>query len=260
MNEKSPTVITRQDLYQKIWGKPISHVATEFGISGNGLAKICARLRIPSPPRGYWAKKAAGKKVVVYRLPDPDPDTPLEVRIVPTEPYVPEQRTEVQEQLAIVRTKVSDVTVSERLTRPHPVIARWLAEHQQKKEEAKRERDPWRRELILPTKFTDVDRRKHRILDALFKALEPHGFKIKTDDRQAVFLETNNERVDYELREKLKQVRRPLTDEEKRRGYYGDQLIKREMQPSGILLFSIKTHLGEGLPQSWRCRRERGWN
>jgi hypothetical protein len=37
------------------------HVAAEFGISGTGLAKICNRYAIPTPPRGYWAKLQNGK-------------------------------------------------------------------------------------------------------------------------------------------------------------------------------------------------------
>jgi hypothetical protein len=48
-----------------------SRHAADYGISGNGLAKICDRLNVPYPPRGYWARKAAGQKVVQFRLPDP---------------------------------------------------------------------------------------------------------------------------------------------------------------------------------------------
>ncbi len=37
-------------------------LAQELGISDRGLAKICSRHRIPVPPRGYWAKVAAGEQ------------------------------------------------------------------------------------------------------------------------------------------------------------------------------------------------------
>jgi hypothetical protein len=39
------------------------HVAAQFGVTGTGLAKICERYAIPTPPRGYWAKLQHGKKV-----------------------------------------------------------------------------------------------------------------------------------------------------------------------------------------------------
>jgi AcrR family transcriptional regulator len=64
---------TRNELYRLVWSKPLTLVAEEFGISGNGLAKICDRLLIPYPHRGYWAKVTAGKKPPRDPLP-PAPD------------------------------------------------------------------------------------------------------------------------------------------------------------------------------------------
>jgi hypothetical protein len=57
-----PRTITRRDLYDLVWSKPMSTLAIEFGISDRGLAKVCGRHRIPVPPRGYWAKVAAGER------------------------------------------------------------------------------------------------------------------------------------------------------------------------------------------------------
>jgi hypothetical protein len=63
----------------------MSRWARDYGISGIGLAKICDRLTIPIT-RGYWAKKAAGKKVIQYRLPEREANTPASVVITPTPP------------------------------------------------------------------------------------------------------------------------------------------------------------------------------
>jgi integrase len=52
--------ISRQELYNLIWSKPITALAERFGISDRGLAKVCRRSSIPAPPRGYWAQIAAG--------------------------------------------------------------------------------------------------------------------------------------------------------------------------------------------------------
>lgn len=52
--------LTRGELYERIWAKPMTQVAAELGMSGGGLAKICDRLLIPYPPRGYWARAKAG--------------------------------------------------------------------------------------------------------------------------------------------------------------------------------------------------------
>ena len=52
---------TRRELYDLVWSKPISKIAPEFGISDVALHKVCEKHRVPRPPRGYWAKVAAGR-------------------------------------------------------------------------------------------------------------------------------------------------------------------------------------------------------
>ena len=64
-----PVTLTRQQLYDRVWATPIETLAKEFGLSGRGLGKLCARYLIPVPPRGYWAKKTAGKRVHKPTLP-----------------------------------------------------------------------------------------------------------------------------------------------------------------------------------------------
>jgi hypothetical protein len=53
--------IDRRSLYEEVWKEPVRIVAPRYGLSDVGLAKLCRRLAIPLPSRGYWAKVAAGK-------------------------------------------------------------------------------------------------------------------------------------------------------------------------------------------------------
>jgi hypothetical protein len=55
--------ISRRELYDLVWSESITAVAKRFGISDRGLTKVCRRSDIPAPPRGYWAKIAAGADV-----------------------------------------------------------------------------------------------------------------------------------------------------------------------------------------------------
>lgn len=55
------TVITRRELYDLVWSKPLRDVAADLGISDVGLAKVCERHRVPRPEQGYWNKINAGK-------------------------------------------------------------------------------------------------------------------------------------------------------------------------------------------------------
>jgi hypothetical protein len=62
-------VFTRQEFYDLVWSKPMTHLAKEFALSDVALHKICKKNDIPNPPLGWWAKKAAGKAVKQTPLP-----------------------------------------------------------------------------------------------------------------------------------------------------------------------------------------------
>lgn len=66
--------VPRHDLYEKVWSQPITKLAHEYGISDVALAKICRKLDIPYPGRGYWRREQTGK--VVKQLPLPASSDP----------------------------------------------------------------------------------------------------------------------------------------------------------------------------------------
>ena len=60
--------LTRAELFERIWSEPMGAVAARYGLTGNGLAKICDRLDIPRPPRSHWTRSASTR--------DPRPELP----------------------------------------------------------------------------------------------------------------------------------------------------------------------------------------
>src|SRR5690606_18685494 len=58
-----PIHYDRTLLYKEVWAEPTQKVARKYGVSDVAIAKACAYLNVPKPPRGYWAKKAAGMKL-----------------------------------------------------------------------------------------------------------------------------------------------------------------------------------------------------
>ena len=70
-------LIGRERLYEEVWAEPMLTVAKRYEVSSSFLARICRRLKVPCPPRGYWAKKAAGGKPKVPLLPPPEPGDEL---------------------------------------------------------------------------------------------------------------------------------------------------------------------------------------
>jgi hypothetical protein len=238
--------ISREELFRLVWERPMSRLALQYGITGNGLAKICDRLKVPYPPRGWWAKKAAGKKVVHYRLPERDADTPGDTVIRPT-PRPPELSAEAKE--AMVRAAVigDDLRVPDRLLKPHAIIAGWIADHDRRLQE-RRGLPGTNRQYIESLKWTETDRRRHRILNVLFKAAERRGVAVKKDYCDA-FLEVQGERINFKLQERHRRERRPRTEEEKKWAGASGRDWVQELKPSGLLTFSIETHV-PGLPQA----------
>jgi hypothetical protein len=73
-DEETPITLSREDLYELVWSKPMRELAKDFGISDVALAKRCRRLGIPVPGRGYWARVDAGQQPYRAKLPKREPE------------------------------------------------------------------------------------------------------------------------------------------------------------------------------------------
>ena len=67
----SMETIDRDSLYEEIWSTPMIDLGAKYGVSRNAIKWACAQLRVPLPPQGYWAARAAGRPM--QRLPLPAP-------------------------------------------------------------------------------------------------------------------------------------------------------------------------------------------
>ena len=65
----NPDHITREELYEAVWSEPVQKLALALGISDVGLAKICKKLHVPRPGRGYWVKTRGARKLLKEPLP-----------------------------------------------------------------------------------------------------------------------------------------------------------------------------------------------
>jgi hypothetical protein len=87
--------VTRKELYDLVWSRPMRDVAVEFGISDVGLGKTCARYGIPKPPRGYWARLQAGQNVQQQALSRSVEAETQSIRIYSTTSRIPEAARQV---------------------------------------------------------------------------------------------------------------------------------------------------------------------
>lgn len=117
-------VFKREEFYELVWSKPLTHLAKEFAISDVALHKICRKHDIPNPPLGWWAKKAAGKKV--KQTPLPKAKAGVSDRITIANADLSREAVAlagVREQARILASEGDDSQGAP----PHPVIERTLA-------------------------------------------------------------------------------------------------------------------------------------
>jgi len=63
--------VDRETLCREVWAQPMTTVAARYGVSSSFLARVCTRLNVPRPPRGYWAKLQVGRAPKKPNLPSP---------------------------------------------------------------------------------------------------------------------------------------------------------------------------------------------
>jgi hypothetical protein len=173
--------MTREELYTLVWQRPMSRLAEEFGISGNGLAKICDRMDVPYPPRGYWAKKEAGKPVVTFKLPPRKDGVPQATDIHPTPPK-PVPLPEAEKSVAAATEKIEGIVVPDGLDDVHPRVKAWIVEHkklqkEREQESRRRRHETWWTPRLLPD-LTERDLYRFRVTSAIFRGIEKAGGRI----------------------------------------------------------------------------------
>lgn len=251
---------TRQELYDLVWSEPMTKLAARYRLSGNGLSKACRRADIPVPQRGYWAKLQAGHKVVKTPLPPAKVDTPSSVTIEPLtkkpEPSVPAPiSVSVREKIDAAKQAGKPVIVPATLAHPHRILAAWLQEDRRQWQQ--RRHDPHLGRWHKPIDKTDLDKRRLRILSALFKALEERGYKLIVDSShyaREVQIELGNEKISVKLEERIRQVRRQLTEKEKaERSFLSTgQKWTQEKVAIGELTLKIAEPNRYGIAREWR--------
>src|SRR5919197_2519873 len=174
--------LSRKALYDLVWSEPMKNLATRFGVSDVALKKTCARAAIPTPDRGYWAKKEASKETFQAALPTRPPGMDDEVSVggggnsrcgywnqeellAPIGPP-PEFTDPIETVRARIAEAVGQVTVPRKVSNWHPAIDRLLKEDEKRRE--KQLTDPYPMSWDKPRFDSPSERRRLGILNSLF--------------------------------------------------------------------------------------------
>lgn len=177
--------LPRKELYELVWSEPMKSLSVRFGISDVALKKTCARAAIPTPDRGYWAKREAGKSTPQQTLSERPPGMDEEVVVggggnywyqqwsndellapLPPPPVFQEPIEAVRERIAKL---IGNVSVRREVHDWHPAIDRLLKEDDKRRE--RQLASPYPMSWDAPRFDGPLDRRRLRILNALFFAV-----------------------------------------------------------------------------------------
>jgi hypothetical protein len=194
----------REKLHNEVWADPTTTVAQKYGVSDVAIHKACKRLNVPVPPRGYWAKVAAGKKVKRQPLEATNGPTmlrrhfpyqsaylqnPEKVATVPKDKLSFLEGDEREKAIALC----DNLRVKDRLIKPHPLVKQdqETRAEQKRKEREERHLQYWQQDHRYWSnsngKLLDVSAlpaempRVYRILDAIFRVVEELGGTVKLD-------------------------------------------------------------------------------
>jgi hypothetical protein len=235
------TTLTREELYALVWSEPIQKIAPRYGLSDRGFGKMCARYEIPVPPRGWWAKKAAGKRLKQPPLPPLNDPYLQKIRFdkTPREIAANQPAPEVHPLIAFEQDAPNRISVPTEGELTNPLVLKT----QRLLNRAKRDADGL---IAAPAAALHIHasralhERSLRIMQALLAAFEARGFAV-TQTAEGARVNILEESLGFGIEEGTKKVEHATTFTEQKlidRGM-GWQVPKHDTVPNGMLTFVI---------------------
>lgn len=161
--------VSREQLHAEVWAEPVAEVAKRYGVSGSFLARVCERLNVPRPPRGYWAAVKEGRTLPVPALPPTHPGDEKEwtpggvtgrVTRVPTSPSV---STELVSRVTAKRHPLL-IGAEQELESGRPMKEGYLRPRRQLFPDIFVSRDEMKRALSLASRlYNEIQARGHEV-------------------------------------------------------------------------------------------------
>jgi hypothetical protein len=198
-----PMMITREELYERIWKLPATKLAKELGISDVALAKICRKLSVPKPGPGHWRLVQLGWEIERPALPALVAGGAAEALIDPEPHRTRNGRSGAEACDGMPKYEV--IPVPETLHRAHPIISRVRATLEaEKPAKGGLVTVPSGRSILRVSVSRAQTSRALRVMDALVKALERRGGRFVRSEgagSERMCLEIDGQGVAFELTE-----------------------------------------------------------
>lgn len=204
-------VLTRAELHALVWDRPMTRLAAEYGLSDVALHKICRKHDVPTPPAGYWQKKAHGKPVSIAPLPRPEETGRITIR----EGEASNEGVEVAEARAGVRAALAGWQPTGEPPTDNAIVERTIARLEASKAKRSGLVTLEGTGLISVTVRPDCVERTSRILRFLGSAAGQAGIALDATRRPAVW-QYEGEAVSFSFEEMADRVAHEPTERELR--------------------------------------------
>lgn len=255
-------VLTREQLFERVWTTPMRKLGPELGVTDVGLKKICGRFNIPTPGLGYWAKREHGKAPKRPRLPKFD-DPGLEgikfqlgAAVHSPRPPALEDRVSEREHLPANKIVVVEL-VGEQL----PLVERTFESLRAANADEDGLVRPGAQKTLNVRVAPERVERAGRIMQALLTALGERGLAVSVDVASgATRVRVLEEQVSFGLHEVLHRQERPPTPGEKRemeRWSWGANQRFFKNVPTGNLCLAVFSGAANGRRRRFTDSRRR---
>jgi hypothetical protein len=253
--------LKREALYEEVWSEPMSALARKYSLSDVGLTKICRKLKIPVPGRGYWQKKKMDKTPLPpLKFGDADSYT-LHREKKDILPIDEAHDVEARSLISLEESPQNKIQVHPRLTFPHPLIEKTLNALNATNPDKYGRVSPHTDKCFSVSITRNSVNRAMRILDALVKRFVERGFPVsfRNDQyntyrgRDLTYVTVLKQKIEISLEEPAGKVERILTPQEKKDfekhpWKYSD---KYTYVPSGELVLKINNVHWGNIRRCW---------
>lgn len=193
--------LTRKNLYDLVWSKPITVVAKEYGVNYSDVRKTCIDNNIPLPENGYWSKIKFGKPVKKFALPvDSEKGDDFEIIITKK---VKKNAGLIDKINEIETASKQSIANAQRLKNPDILVVNARENLKGKK--------PWRDSGLVNTDSNFLKimvsssniQRALRIMDSYIKLINSRGHKVLPKDGKLI-TDVYGEAITFYIQEKTK--------------------------------------------------------
>lgn len=225
--------VERNWLYDEVWLKPLTRIASDLGVTNVELKKVCDAMEIPTPPSGHWTKVEFGKPVTRPSLPAPGKDTRTSWEV--GSPLKESKKLKQNSPRKLSKPEANVIVIKDTGLpgELHPLVKSTCAQLREDKRNLEWHNRKIRRQLNCQISESVIER-VGLILDSFVRACEAAGYHFRSDldgktlpkrsvhtspyDRPkepsgVCWIEADGEKISFFLREKNKRVYLPENEQ-----------------------------------------------